>query len=1311
MKRFIILTVLSILLPFMTASGISYTKVKPLSPGIRFIENKGQWEPQVLFRAGIPMGTLFLEKHRLTYLLVDPHVLGHCHHPGTCGNAHENEKPVDFAVTSHAFRMHFAGASENTTVSGSQTFKEYHNYFIGNDPSHWASDVKLYREITYRGLYPGIDMVVRGNPLHLKYEYLVAAGADPDQIRVWYEGTDAMLIEEGRLILRTTVNDVIEQQPFAYQLQGADTLTVPCRYILNGSYVSLSFPSGYNRELPLVIDPVVVASTYAGSMGSSTYGHSATYDDLGYIYTGGRSFGQGYPVTTGAFQTMHAGAVDIAISKFSPDGTSLIWATYVGGSSEDYAHSLVTNANQELFIYGSTQSTNYPVVAGCFQTVKSGQYDIVLTRLNYSGTALIGSTFIGGNASDGQNELYINYGDTYRGEVILDSQGNPCVASFSSSTNFPTTTGAFDQTHNGNQDGVVFKLDSTLTQLIWSTYLGGSGDDAAYGLKLNIVDMVYVAGGTQSTNFPTTPWVLHPEYQGGSHDGFMCIFMPDMTSMIACSYFGTPDFDEIFFIQMDEENNVYIYGQTGGTIPVTPPCYGNPGSHQFIVKLDQTLNGVIYSTVFGNGTQQGKLRPTAFLVDYCQNVYAAGWGDTQGFPVSPDAVQATTDGQDFYLIVLKKDAEEMLYATFYGTQGWEHVDGGTSRFDKNGIIYEAVCEGAANFPTTPGAYATYSTVGWDLAVFKIDFQLSGPTADIGVNPGTSGCAPFSASFVNNSTNAVEYLWNFDDGSPGSSLENPVHTFSLPGIYQVACIAIDSGSCFVSDTAYIEIHVLAPPAVTLGTDTLMCGTDSLVLDAGNAGNTFVWSTNATTQQITVTTPGTYWVNVNNGYCTGKDTIQVSFMNPPELGPDIVLCDGLSVTLDAGMTGYQYLWNSGQSTQSITVSTSQVYIVSVTQASCTLSDSVKVTFIPLPVVHLGPDQSLCEGETALLNAGNPGAFYSWNTGAMTQQINVYQSGIYSVTVTQSGCSGSDTVYINVLPVPQVNLLGDHILCEGDTLTLDAGLLGYQYSWSTGDTTQTVLVSDSGFYSVTVTASGCWGRDTVHVEMIILRVDLGSDTLLCPGQSIVLNAGNPGASYLWNTGDTIRTKTILNNGLYWVEVSKYLCKARDSIHVGMMQQVDLPDLLNLCGHEYLEIDAGIEADRYEWSDGQLTRLIRIYESGTYILSASKGHCILKDSTLVIGKPGISTFYIPNSFSPNHDGHNDRFLVKGTDIIYFNMKIFNRWGTMIHETNSIEEGWDGTYQGDVVMSGVYFYVIRYANECSFDQIFQEVGTVLVIR
>ena len=1308
--QFLLILVLSYSISVLGSENPTVIENKIKIKELRFIENKSQWDKHVLYKVDIPMGNMFLEKAAFSYVIFNKAVLNCCHKPDS--NATEE---MDHMVQCHAFRVHFLGSNDAVKPVGGKKFPEYYNYFLGNDQSRWSSKVGLFHAVTYPLLYPGIDLFVGNAGLNLKYEFRVKAGSDPSLIKLQYEGAEGLALTEGKLVIKTSVDDILEQRPFAYQIYNRDTLFVRCDYVIDGTQVFFSFPEGYRHDLPLIIDPVVVGATYAGSVGPSTFGHSATYDALGNIYGAGNSFGVGWPVSTGSFQTSYHGNNDVGLIKLNPSATTEIWATYLGGNNADYAHSLIVNKNNELFVYGSTSSTDFPHTTGCFQpSFGGGGADIFVAHFNVDATALLGSTYIGGSLSDGRNTMAVNYGDSYRGEIILDTAGNPCVASFTSSLNFPVSPGVYDNSYNGGpQDGVVFKLNRTLTSLVWSSYIGGSGSDAAYGLKLNSINQVYVTGGTTSPNFPTMPWSYKTVYQGGTYDGWICIFGEDLTFLFASTFFGTSVFDECFFIQMNAQNEVFVYGQSDGVIPITSGCYGVANSPQFIAKLDYSLSEVIFTTTFGSGILTSKLTPTAFLVDVCDHIYAAGWGNTATCPVSPNAVQPTTDGSDFYIIALEPGAAALTYATYFGSPStWEHVDGGTSRFDKNGKIYEAVCEGGGSaFPTTPNAWRDFNATSWDLAIFVIDFQLSGPTALASANGNSSGCAPFLAHFNNNSTNALQYIWDFGDGTPTSAAITPSHTYQTSGTYQAFCIAIDSTSCFISDTSFVNITVLAPPVINLGPDTLLCGIDSLVLDAGNPGTLIQWSTLANTPQITVHTPGTYWVTVNNGLCSAKDTIVVTIMPHPDLGNDTSLCTGLSVTLNSGQPAFQHAWSTGATNSSINVTTSGIYWVGISKGSCTLYDSIDVNFIPLPLVELGPSHDICEGSFTTLDAGNPGAQYHWSTGVNTQQIQVGQSGMFHVTVTKQGCSSKDSVQVNTMAIPVVNLLGDRHLCTNDTLYLDAGNPGNYYLWSNGDTTQSITVSQPGEVWVRVGISPCYNYDTISIDMTNLSVYLGPDTLLCPGGSIVLNAGNPGMSYLWNTGDLTQAINVARNGIFWVEVSKYQCKASDTVHVDQMQQLVLPELMNLCGNEFLSIDAGIEADSYTWSNGENTKVITITEPAVYYLDAAKGHCTLTDSTVVIGKAGISTFYIPNCFSPNNDGENDFFIAKGVDVTYFKMQIFNRWGAMLFETMNLAAGWDGKYQGNYVAGGEYVYIIQYSNTCAFEQIFQKVGTFTVLR
>lgn len=777
--------------------------------GIEFIPNKGQWAGPFRYQVSGARENVFLAAGSVTYVLSEPgndDRLEAYHHQKT------TTEPV---LRYHAFRMHFEGANGHTTVRETDSSDHYYNYFLGNDQSRWKGGIRSFGSVVYEELYPGIDALFGSGEGNFKYDFIVKPQAKPDRIRLRFEGADRLELRDERLLVHTSVGTMEELEPYVYQVKDGKKQSIKARYVLHGRTVSYDFPEGYDKSRELIIDPVVVFSTYSGAS-AMNWGFTATYDSLGNAYAGGISFGQGYPTTTGAFESGYKGVVDIVISKFNATGSSLVYATYLGGLDEDKPHSLIVAPGGRLVMAGHSFSADYPVSTGAYDMFHNGFSDLVVTSFNSTGSAIVGSTFVGGSSTDGRNAASVlagNYGDESRSEVITDAEGNIYVAAESSSPNFPTVN-AFQTSLAGGQDAVVLKLNSSMTTLLWSTFLGGTDQDGAYVLALNSDESkVYVAGGTNSSNFPTTASSYQPVHPGHI-DGFIASFQNSGTyARQQSTYIGTTGlYDQCYGIQIDANDKVYAMGQTrGGLFPVTPGVYSNPYSSQFIIKLNSDLNSVIYSTVFGTGDSATRdMSPTAFLVDKCENVYVSGFGHVDGMPVTANAIQPVSDDNDFYFIVLSKDAQSLYYATFYGAPNaaYDHVDGGTSRFDRQGIIYQATCACFTTFPTTPGSYSpTKGNGACNTTCTKINFELTGPKASFTVTPGDRGCAPFQVQFNNTSTGASEYEWDFGDLT-SSTLASPSHTYTQYGSYTVRLIAKDplTTSCDVVDTAYLTIRV-------------------------------------------------------------------------------------------------------------------------------------------------------------------------------------------------------------------------------------------------------------------------------------------------------------------------------------------------------------------------------------------------------------------------------------------------------------------------------------------------------------------------
>ena len=473
---------------------------------VKYIENKGQWKENILFKANIPEGQIFLEDHKFTYSFMDYKTLDSLHHI-----AHEvNNKDLfkNSIIDGFAFSVNFLGSNKKSIKNGIQQLREYHNYFIGNDKKKWKGKVPIYNVVNYTSIYNGIDLKIYNDNQFLKYDFIVAPNANTNNIQLYYDGITPK-INNNQLEIDLGFNTIIEQAPYAYQIINGIKTEVKCKYILKDNIISFNFPNGYDNTVELIIDPTLIASTLSGAS-TICFGHSATYGMNGEIFTGGTNTGGGYPTSTGSFQQNFGGGTwDIAISKLSPDGSSLLWATYIGGTGSDYPHSMMANNLNELYIYGSTDSYDYPTSVNAFQNTHAGSSDIIVTHLTEDGSNIIGSTYIGGSGNDGRNNVTGNFGDTYRGEIIVDDYNNAYIASFSTSLlevptaytdtlycpvvdDFPTTTGCYQSANAGGQDGVALKMNPDLSVLEWSTYLGSAGGDAAFGIRLDNNNNVFV---------------------------------------------------------------------------------------------------------------------------------------------------------------------------------------------------------------------------------------------------------------------------------------------------------------------------------------------------------------------------------------------------------------------------------------------------------------------------------------------------------------------------------------------------------------------------------------------------------------------------------------------------------------------------------------------------------------------------------------------------------------------------------------------------------------------------------------------------
>lgn len=1044
---------------------------------IKFTENKNQWDKKVLYRAQLDGGVLFLQNNCFTYSFYDKETLRKNH----INKQDSNKKPIQ----SHAFRTTFVNAESTVITKAQQAAPDYCNFFIGNDKSKWAGNVKNYSEVNYQNLYNGIDLQVLGLQNSIKYNFIVAPHGNPQQIQLFYEGLDKIILEKGALKLTTSINEIVEQRPFAYQWIRGKRIEVPCEFQLNNTTVSFYFPYGYTKGVELIIDPVLIFACSSGST-ADNFGMTATYDSDGNLYSGGTCFAQGFPTTLGAYDVTYNGIVqsgrtDVVITKYDATGTSLIYSTYFGGAnSTEVVSSLVVNAQDELMLSGVTGSNDFPVTAGAYDvTFNGGSYlnyapngteyqsgsDLYVARFNAAGSSLLSCTYIGGSLNDGinsSNSLVYNYGDYYRGEIQLDAFGNCYVASCTYSNNFPTTGGCVQPTAGGSLDGVIFKMDPSLSTLVWSTYLGGNSDDACYAIAVDDSLNVYTTGGTASSNFPVTTGALSTTYNGGITDGFVSSIKKDGTTLLSSTFIGTPQYDQSFFIQLDKDYDVYIIGQTLGNMPVSGGVYSNANSKQFIWKLNNSLSTQVFTTIFGNGNGNINISPAAFLVDYCENIYVSGWGGhiltgvpTTNMPLTGNAIQSNTDGFNFYLFVLSTDATSLVYATYFGGgQSQEHVDGGTSRFDKKGIIYQSVCAGCGgndDFPVTPGAWPNSGAnvnhaFNCNNGTFKFDFQVPIVSADFTVNY-ANGCAPVTITFDNQSSPGSTFLWDFGGDDTTSTILNPTMTYTTPGTYLIRLYVNDPATCNVWDTAYQYVTVYPSINADFDFTTAPCSNQVVFSDSSTVNPiSWLWhfddgdSSSLQNPIHTFDSAGTYHVQLiasNTNGCRDTTIVQVNFSGPQQLSisPQTTVCTGSSTQLNA-TGGYAYSWSppNGLSNPLIanpmaTPDTTTLYTVSISTINgfgdtCvqTLSTTVFVVdSASFPLTATVDDDTIGEGGSTIIHAitdttiailWSPGESLS-STSSHNPVASPLTTTTYTVTIIDSaGCPKNATITVYVV-----------------------------------------------------------------------------------------------------------------------------------------------------------------------------------------------------------------------------------------------------------------------------------------------------------
>ncbi len=624
-------------------------------------------------------------------------------------------------------RMALVGANADALARGLEELPGKANYFIGKDPAKWRTNVPTYAKVHYREVYDGIDLVYYGNQRQLEYDFVVAPGADPEKILLRFEGATAIKIDaQGNLVLHTASGELRQHKPVIYQEVEGVRQEIEGGYVIKDAHRVGFQVAAYDRGEPLVIDPVLAYATYLGGS-QRDLGVGIAVDAAGNAYVVGETGSVDFPTTIGAHQMIYGGTGgpfstgDAFVSKLNSTGTALVYSTYLGGSLRDNGSAIAVDAGGNAYVTGSTDSHDFPVTAGAYQQTHRSMSDAFVTKLGPTGSTLAYSTFIGG---DNLDQAYA---------IAVDAAGSAYITGNTDSIDFPTTALAFQPHHAGadfSGDAFVTKLNSAGSALVYSTYLGGSGDDDwGQGIAVDASGNAYVVGSTPSTDFPTTPGAQQPvSTQGG---GFVTKLEPAGSALVYSTYLK----GSAAAVAVDASGNAYVTGATDGSdFPTTPGAFqtmSGGSTNAYVAKLNAAGSAFVYSTLLGGpGGAVGR----GIAIDAVGRVHVTGdaymvcgpfSSCVTGFPTTPGAFQPDHGGSasDAFVSTLDPTGSALVYSTYIGGSG---ADSGLGiAVDTSGGTYITGWTNSGNFPATVGALQPVS--GGDDDGFVAKFQIDGPT--------------------------------------------------------------------------------------------------------------------------------------------------------------------------------------------------------------------------------------------------------------------------------------------------------------------------------------------------------------------------------------------------------------------------------------------------------------------------------------------------------------------------------------------------------------------------------------------------------
>ncbi len=623
-------------------------------------------------------------------------------------------------------RMRVEGGDPTARVLGLDKLSGESNYFLGNDPGQWRTHVPHFARVRSEQVYPGIDLIYYGKQRQIEFDFMVAPGADPQTIRLSFEGARPSLDAQGDLLLESSSTPVRLHKPVVYQEVKGGRKQIAGRFVVDPARRVSFEVARYDKSKALVIDPVLSYSTYLQA--TTAVGAGIAVDAAGNAYLTGNA-GSNF-LTVNPIQPVPVGAF---VAKFNADASALIYSTFLGGSKTDtffnpknLGFRVAVDTGGNAYVVGTTDSIDFPTTPGVVQPARAGGADLFVAKLNPTGSALLYSTYLGGSLDDGSDGP----------SIALDSAGNAYVTGGTKSKNFPTTTGALQTALGGGDvDAFVTKLNAAGTALVYSTYLGGGSFDSGSAIAVDSASNAYVAGGTDSVNFPKTSGALQTAFAGGTTDAYVAKLNAARPAQFYSTYLGGSDLDLAYGIAVDSGGNAYVTGVTSSTnFPTTAQAFQKVygGATQgfligdvFVSKISPTGTSLVYSTYLGGSRNEFAF---GIAADSSGNAYVTGVTSSSNFPVSVDAFQSGLGlrsgggtGSAAFLTKLNSTGTVLTYSTFFGGNNGDGAAG--IALDPSGNAYLTGGAQSLNFPRTLGAYEPFDRTAFGTA-FVAKFDLS-----------------------------------------------------------------------------------------------------------------------------------------------------------------------------------------------------------------------------------------------------------------------------------------------------------------------------------------------------------------------------------------------------------------------------------------------------------------------------------------------------------------------------------------------------------------------------------------------------------